>query len=293
MSQQRSFIKPVSVDGTYVKTHDGKSLLTPRGILKSSDIAQSKVRVKVSSDRDISASLDGRTGYIKEVYLKFENGEISTSIAVEGCVLEYRSNVGADKTFHRGQRKWEGVYLKSYACVGFPVPVVDSIIDRINAENPGLDWDNGESIRTERDGYYWPTVKLPVDQTKTEGFPCLVVDSGRLIHFSPIALMSKNHKSLVGVGMFSFRLKKVGDNPKACRGKRYTLGITMTSFQVTHESNQRGPGISENMPTVGFKDYGATSELVDAINELLREDEAEAEGSEEESDAEEEASPTV
>lgn len=285
MSQQKGYIKPVSIDGTYVKAQDGRHLLTPKAMLKADDIGKSSVRVKTSSDRDISASLDGRTGYVKEVYLKFENGEISTSIAIADCILEYRSTAGAGKTFARGGRKWEGTYLKTYACVGLPKAVVDAMIQKMSTEDPGLDWDHGASICSEKEGSYWPTVKLSQDSAKDGGFTCLAVDRDQLINFDPVALMSRNHKSLMGIGMFSFRLKKVGENPKACRNKKYTLGISMTSFQVTRETTQKGPGITENMPTVGFKDYSATTELVDSINEMMRDAEVDDEESEsEESD---------
>lgn len=260
-------------------------------MLKSDNINKNPVRVKTSSDRDISASLDGRTGYVKEVYLKFENGEISTSIAIADCILEYRSTAGAGKTFARGGRKWEGTYLKTYACVGLPKAVMDAVVEKIDTEDPGLDWDHGVSVCTEKEGCYWPTVKLSSESSRDNGFTCLAVDRDQLINFDPVALMSRNHKSLMGIGMFSFRLKKVGDNPKACRHRKYTLGISMTSFQVTRETTQKGPGITENMPTVGFKDYSATTELVDSINEMMRD--AEIEGEESEGEEVEETEPAV
>nr|AII82259.1 CR811 [Plasmodiophora brassicae] len=90
-----------------------------------------------------------------------------------------------------------------------------------------------------------------------------------MVSFNPVTLMAQNHRSLIGVAMLSLRLKKVGDNPKSCHTKKYTLGITLTSFQVVSETTQRGPGVIENMPVVGFRDYTASTELVDSISRML------------------------
>lgn len=282
-------VKPTHVDGKYV-TKD--LILTSHSILKKDVSSNPTFRFKASNDRDISTSFGGKSGYIRECYLKYENGEISTSVPIHDCIIEYRENVGSKKVFNKGGRKRDGAYLASYVSVGIPEEVFNSLVTSLNKEVREGVWDKGESFGTIKDGYVWETLKLPStanDTKKLKFLKCLVVtDSPKPMYTDAVGIMRDSHKSLLGVAMISFRLRKISDTPRACRAMQYQLGGTLTSFQLVDFTSLRGPGITQSMQTVAFSAIKASSELTELVNKLELEEREE--GLEEEEEDEDDAS---
>jgi hypothetical protein len=255
-----------AITGKYVKGSNNGLKLTKDAIIHVTDKDEVApvCSLNIGHARDISASLGGNVGIIHDVTVVYDGGDVSTGIPVADCILEYRSNIGTEREYNKGGRKWTSAYMRDYASLGIPNTVTAWMLSTMK-ENKTITNNLSNANISDNDGYSWFTVKLPVIGNKSQ-FALSFVSSNTtagqtevVVSKDAVQTLSILGTSLIGIATLQLRLKKTGANTKELKNNRYTIGITLASFQATSETNKTGPVINP-VTAVAFKDFSVSEE---------------------------------
>lgn len=90
------------------------------------------------------------------------------------CVLEYRPNIGRERSYGVGDRKWSTRYLGTYASVGLDEDTYAWIISRVheavvNSAIFSMWSDESVTKIREYENYFWMNVKVSVNRNPNDG----------------------------------------------------------------------------------------------------------------------------
>jgi hypothetical protein len=118
-----NYAKPIvstaSASGKYVKELKTGPILTQDAVITDKLIMNKSMQMLYDTFRDIATSAGVPAPlFIVDLRIKYPHGGISTTIAINDCVIEYRASACMEKIKGTGIDQFAFTYLKTFVSIG-------------------------------------------------------------------------------------------------------------------------------------------------------------------------------
>ena len=197
------------------------------------DITESLHKKSSKSNKNISVTKNGRTGYCS-LTCTYPNGSDTTSkVVLTDCILQYRENIEND----------DNNYGKSYVCIGIPTTYIDKM--RKDAkENSHISLTVKDKVQR-MEGYYWVDCSLD-NLSELDTWIIFVDDTGEDAgRNGSVHTVLKGMKSSMVVDIMttvsgSMSNNKMDEDLDLING-RYTITMKPTEMYIRDISKKTGP----------------------------------------------------
>jgi len=218
---------------------------------------------QVSPPRDISYAVNAENMVImRDIQMRYPGGDMSTLFPVANAIIEYRPSIGrvSKRRNRQGKSEFDSGYMVTYASVGVPTAVFQSLVASIQVGSGQATVDVPKL--QENDGYSWMPMKIPPPSSPLKAYALLnqgEADAGQVSE-----LLKVVEESLLCYVTLSVRLKHTRART-APDSRRFDLAATVTSCQIIATTKLCSPPLNSNI-TRHLVDIRVSQELEEILS---------------------------